>query len=59
MCVARSEHLNIGWIHCIFYLLGKGGYVYGSVGSSVCLSVDNITQKIMNDWDEILQRGPG
>ena len=39
-----------------FYLLGKGGYVFGSVGLfvclfvclSVCLSVDNITQKVMN-----------
>ena len=34
------------------YLLGKGGYVFGSVGLfvclSVCLSVDNITQKVMN-----------
>ena len=27
-----------------FYLLGKGGYVFGSVGLSVCLFVDNITQ---------------
>ena len=26
---------------------------------SVCLSVNNITQKVMNDWDEILRRGPG
>ena len=35
-----------------FYLFGKGGYVLGSVGLSVCLfvclSVDNITQKVMN-----------
>ena len=30
------------------YLLGKGGYVFGSVGLFVCLSVDNITQKVMN-----------
>ena len=29
------------------YLLGKGGYVFGSVGLSVCLSVNNITQKVM------------
>ena len=36
MCVARSEQLNIG--HCNFYLLGKGGYVFGSVGLSVCLA---------------------
>ena len=31
------------------YLLGKGGYVIGSIGLSVCLSVDNITQKIY-EW---------
>ena len=35
-----------------YYLLGKGGYVFGSVGLSVCLSVclsaDNITQKVIN-----------
>ena len=34
-----------------FYLLGKG-YVFGSAGLSVylfvCLSVDNITQTVMN-----------
>ena len=30
------------------YLLGKGGYVFGSVGLFVCLPVDNITQKVMN-----------
>ena len=38
--------------HAIHYLLGKGGYVFGSVGLSVCLfvclSVNNITQKVMN-----------
>ena len=36
----------------IHYLLGKGGYVFGSVGLSVCLSVclsvNNITQKVIN-----------
>ena len=32
----------------ISYLLGKGGYVFGTVGLSVCLSVNNITQKVMN-----------
>ena len=30
------------------YLLAKGGYVLGTVDLSVCLSVDNITQKVMN-----------
>ena len=48
MCVARSEHLNIEWIDCNIDHLGKGGYVVGSVGLSVCLSLDNITQKVMN-----------
>ena len=32
----------------VYCLLGKGGYVFGSVGLSVCLPVDNITQKVMN-----------
>ena len=39
MCVARSEHLNTEWIDCNIDHLGKGGYVVGSVGLSVCLSV--------------------
>ena len=30
-----------------FYRLGKGGYVFGSTGLSVCQFVD-ITQKVMN-----------
>ena len=38
--------------YSFYYLLGKGGYVFGSVGLSVCLfvclSVNNITQKVMN-----------
>ena len=36
-----------------YYLLGKGGYVFGSVGLSVCLSVDSITQKVMDglEWN--------
>ena len=33
---------------CSLYLLGKGGYVFGSVGLSVCLFVNNVTQKVMN-----------
>ena len=36
----------------MYFLICKGGYVFGSVGLSVCLSVclseDNITQKVMN-----------
>ena len=44
------------------YLIGKGD-VFGSVGLSVCLfvclSVNNITQKLRMDWDEILWRSPG
>ena len=45
----------------IYYLLGKGGYIFGSIGLSVCLfvclfaclSVDNITQQVMNglEWN--------
>ena len=41
------------------YFLGKGGYVFGSLGLFVCLSVDNITQKVTMDWDDILWRSPG
>ena len=48
MCVARSEHLNIEWIVCNIDHLDKGVYVVGSVGMSVCLSLDNITLKVMN-----------
>ena len=32
----------------VYYLHGKGGYVSGSVGLSVCLFVDNIIQNIKN-----------
>ena len=28
--------------------LAKGGYVFGRIGLSVCLFVNNITQKVMN-----------
>ena len=38
--------VSASYVYC--YLLFKGGYVFGSVGLSVCLSVDNITQKVMN-----------
>ena len=57
MCVARSEHLNIEWIDCNIDHLGKGGYVVGNVGLSVCLSVDNITQKVMNGMKNWLNFG--
>ena len=30
------------------YLLGKGGYVFDSVGLFVCLFVSNITQQVLN-----------
>ena len=50
-CVALSKSLyihasTIGFclgdiLHIGNYLLGKGGYVFGSVGLSVCLSVSN------------------
>ena len=45
MIVWKNMHAIIT---SLAYLLGKGGYVFGSVGLSVCLSVDNITQKVMN-----------
>ena len=38
---------NVSVTKLDFYLLGKGGYVFGCVGLSVCLFVD-ITQKVMN-----------
>ena len=46
------------------YLLGKGSYVFESVGLFVCLficlSVRNITQMVMNglQWIEILYSAP-
>ena len=47
-----SGILDLFPVCLVYYLLGKGGYVFGSVGLfvrlSVCLSVDNITQKVMN-----------
>ena len=47
-CFQRRLFFNF----LFYYLLGKGGYVFGSVGwlvcLFVCLSVDNITQKVMN-----------
>ena len=34
---------------CLYnHLLGQGGYVFGSVGLFVCLSVSNIAQKVIN-----------
>ena len=44
------------------YLLGKGGYVFGSVGLSVCLFVclwTTLLKKLSTDWYEILWKGPG
>ena len=51
--VENSDEFSVIFYHIIahssaHYLLGKGGYVFGSVGLSVCLSVNNITQKVMN-----------
>ena len=34
-----------------YYLLGKGGYVFGSVGLSVC--GQHLLKKLWTDWDEI------
>ena len=44
---------NMGVMICI----SQGGL--HSMSASVCLSVDNITQKLWTDWEEILWRGPG
>ena len=44
------------------YLLGKGGFVFGGVGLSVCLFVclwTTLLKKLGTDWDEILGWGPG
>ena len=41
------------------YLLGKGGYVFGSVGLFVCLFVSNITQKVMNGLRWNFMEGSG
>ena len=38
--------------------LGKGGYVYGSVGLFVCLFVSNIAKKLWTYYDGILWKGP-
>ena len=32
----------------LFTSLAKGGYVFSSIGLSVCLFVDNITKKLVN-----------
>ena len=40
-------------MHCN-YLLGKGGYVFGSVNFTVCLFVDNITQNGTPPWQRRL-----
>ena len=53
----ESEHLNIEWIDCNIDHLGKGGYVVGSVGLSVCLSVDNIALKVLNGMKKWLNFG--
>ena len=47
ICVNICVCVCINHIIIYCYLLGKGGYVFGSVGLCVCLSVD-ITHKDMN-----------
>ena len=44
----KHEHQTGHSLMTHIYLLGKGGYVFGSVGLSVCLFVNNITQKVVN-----------
>ena len=57
MCDVRKEYelicvkaVDVFVVMCVkaYYLLGKGGYDFGGVCLFVCLSVDNITQKVMN-----------
>ena len=52
-----------GWLlTTLVYFLGKGGYVFGSVGLFVCLFVclwTALLKKLWTDWDEILWRDPG
>ena len=45
-CTANNNYIHILWLGMfirdtrhVYYLLGKGGYVFGSVGLSVCLFV--------------------
>ena len=43
-----------------FKILGKGGYVFGSIGLFVCLSVclwTILLKQLRADWDEILWKG--
>ena len=37
--IIRETNGFLGILRMIYYLLGKGGYVFGSVGLSVCLFV--------------------
>ena len=46
--ITQTKHVILSLFILCNYLHGKGGYVFGSVGLSVCLSVNNITQKVMN-----------
>ena len=60
MCVGRGQQYTENTLLCygynrlllgfigLYYLLGKGGYVFGSVDLSVCLFVNNTTEKVMN-----------
>ena len=56
---------NVLLSYCIplqcYYLLGKGGYVFSSVGMFVCLFclLGTLLKKLSTDCDKILWRGPG
>ena len=41
-----------------YYLLGKGDYVFGSIGLCACLWT-TLLNKLWMDWDEILWKGSG
>ena len=55
---------SIEFMSVYYYLLGKGGYVFGNVGLSVYLSLSVclwtiLLKKLWTDWSEILWRVPG
>ena len=50
--VGLCIYIGFGWIWC-YYLLSKGGYVFGSVGLFVCLWTTLLT-KLWTDWDDYI-----
>ena len=46
--VLTALHMTVCCSLCSNYRLCKGGYVFGSLGLFLCLSVSNVTHKVMN-----------